>query len=805
MGLQDKLIEAQALVTQLSVEEKAAFCSGTGYWHLQGSERLEIPEVMVTDGPHGLRKQVSDADHIGLNTSVPATCFPTASALAASWDPDLLHRVGVALGEQCVAENVAVLLGPGLNIKRHPHCGRNFEYFSEDPLLTGLLATAMIEGVQSQGVGTSIKHFAANNQETARMYVDTIVDERTLREIYLRGFEIAVRKAQPWTVMCAYNRLNGTYCSEHNWLLNEVLRDEWNFEGLVVTDWGATNDRVQGVKSGLDLEMPGNGGANDAAVIDAVHNGRLSQEALDTVVTRNVSLSLLGRDLKDKTQVVDQDAHHMLARKVAAECTVLLKNDDHMLPLRSPSSIAVIGAFAKRPRFQGAGSSRVNPTRVDCAYDAIVEAAGSNASVTYASGYKVKASEIDDSLVAEALAAARNSEVAIVFAGLPEAYESEGFDRTHMDMPEQHNRLIRAVCKTNPNTVVVLSNGSPVTMPWIELPKAILEGYLGGQAGGSAIADVLYGEVNPSGKLAETFPLKQADVPSDPWFPGTGRQVCYREGLYVGYRFFDTANKNVLFPFGHGLSYTQFEYTNLSVTSSNDKVQVALDITNSGERTGAEIVQLYVRANSSAVYRPKQELKAFTKVWLSAGETLRIELALDDSAFEVYDPSAKTWVVESGTYEIRVGASSRDIRLIENLNINRSQQLSPYMLEVTGPELGADGLIVGEDTFAAMLGRTVPAPDSLRPFHWNSSLSEIEVTWLGKKFKSKVIAAMQEQAGVSATDETFGRMLQAIANEMPLRFLVLMHNAPFSPKMLDILIACLNRRVGTAILRMFRK
>ncbi|MBT4523125.1 MAG: glycoside hydrolase family 3 protein, partial [Halieaceae bacterium] len=480
IGLSSKHKQAADIVAKMTLEEKAAFCSGKDFWHLEACERLGVPSVMVTDGPHGLRKQAGEADHVGLNASVPATCFPTASALASSWDTDLLREVGVALGEQCVAENVAVLLGPGMNIKRHPLCGRNFEYFSEDPLLTGELAAAMIQGVQSQGVGTSVKHYAVNNQEQWRMFVDAIVDQRTLREIYLRGFEIAVKKAQPWTVMCAYNRLNGTYCSEHTWLLNSVLRDEWGFEGLVVTDWGAMNDRILGVSAGLDLEMPASGGVNDERIIAAVRRGALAESDIDQIVQRIVSLSLLGADLSERGTSIDQAAHHQLARKAAIESSVLLKNEGQLLPLPTSANIAVIGAFAKQPRYQGAGSSQVTPTRLDSAFESMQTLISDPTTLRYAPGYEPTHSKPDSALIDEAVALARSADIAVVFAGLPGIYESEGFDRQHMRLPEQHDRLIEAICDANPNTVVVLANGAPVEMPWIARPGAVLESYLSG-------------------------------------------------------------------------------------------------------------------------------------------------------------------------------------------------------------------------------------------------------------------------------------------------------------------------------------
>jgi beta-glucosidase len=801
-GLKSKHNEAAALVAEMTLEEKAGLCSGEDFWHLKSVARLGLPSVMVTDGPHGLRKQDAEADHAGLNASVPATCFPTASALASSWDRELLREVGVALGEECVAERVAVLLGPGMNIKRHPLCGRNFEYFSEDPLLCGELAAALIDGVQSQGVGTSAKHFAVNNQEHGRMTVDAIVDERALREIYLRGFEIAVRKSQPWTVMCAYNRLNGTYCSEHAWLLDSVLRDEWGFEGLVVSDWGAANERVLGVAAGLDLEMPASGGINDARVVAAVRSGDLPEAVLEKTATRNASLALLGAELEGRPREADHDAHHALARRAAAESAVLLKNDGGLLPLGRGDSIAVIGAFARRPRYQGAGSSQVRPTRLDCAWDAM-EKIADDGRLTFAAGYDPRRSEPDQALIDEAVAAARGAEVAVVFAGLPGIYESEGFDRAHMRLPDQHNRLIEAVCDANPRTVVVLSNGAPVEMPWVDRATAVLEAYLGGQAGGSAAADLLFGLANPCGKLAETFPLRQADVPSDAWFPGSDRQVQYREGLYVGYRCFDTFDRAVLFPFGHGLSYTRFEYGEIAMDhlryEQGGRLEVSVDVTNVGDRPGAETVQLYVAALTSGAYRPFHELKGFAKTRLEPGETRRVAFTLDDGTFALYDAHAPGWIVEAGEYELRVGASSRDIRQARRVTVASDQILSAATEGVAGPGAVDAGLTVADEAFAEMLGRPVPDPEPVRPYHLNSSVNEIAESWLGRLVKTRVVAGFQQRMGARSSDETVQKMFEEMANNMPLRALPLFSRGAISFAQLEILVALLNWRVLRAL------
>ncbi len=795
-GIRSRHNEAAALVAQMTLAEKAAFCSGKGFWHLEALPRLNIPRVMVTDGPHGLRKQTRGADHVGLNVSVPATCFPTASALASTWDPVLIHEVGVALGAESAAEDVTVLLGPGINIKRHPLCGRNFEYYSEDPLLTGELAAAFIRGVQSQGVGTSLKHYAVNNQEQGRMFVDVIVDDRTLREIYLRGFEIAVKRAQPWTVMCAYNRVNGTYCGEHDWLLNRVLREEWGFEGLVVSDWGAVNDRVAGVAHGLDLEMPASGGANDRRVQAAVTSGALDERLLDQAVTRNVALSLLGADMMAQPRQVDPDAHHALARRVAAEGAVLLRNEGECLPLDADLQVAVIGAFAKKPRYQGTGSSQVQPTRMDCAFDAVAELFVEEPA--YAPGYDPDHSEPDPGLIDEAVAVAGSADVVVLFAGLPGIYESEGFDRTHLDLPAQHDALIDAVCSKCERVVVVLMNGAPVLMPWLDKTGAVLEAYLGGQAGGSGIADVLLGRVNPSGRLAETFPSSLAAVASDANFPGEGRQVCYREGLYVGYR---QPGIQPLFPFGFGLSYTTFEY-GVPILSGTDVdpesgLVVRFPLTNTGSRAGAEVVQLYVTDPVSTVYRPERELRAFEKVRLNPGETTEVMLQLDRDAFSFYDPAVGRRVVEEGEFLILIGASSEDIRRTVSVTVRSGDEIAAAA--VAGPTMDGARVVADDEAFAAMLGRPVPPAESSRPFHLNSSVHEIGRTWIGAKVRSRVISSFRERMGGRNNDEVLNKMFETMADEMPLRGLEMFSGGQLSRDQLELLVAVLNGRYLKAL------
>lgn len=655
------------MVQALTLEEKASLCSGRDFWHTQGIERLGIPAVMMTDGPHGLRKQGGSADHLGLNDSIPATCFPSAAALAASWDRELIRQIGVALGRECQAEGVSMLLGPGTNIKRSPLCGRNFEYFSEDPYLSSEMAAHHIEGVQSQGVGTSLKHFAVNNQEHRRMSTDAVVDERTMREIYLRSFEGAVVKSQPWSVMCSYNRVNGEYASESSRLLTQILREEWGFQGFVVSDWGAVNDRVQALAAGLELEMPSSSGDGEAKIIAAVRDGRLPEDVLDLAVERLLSFVFTAWDHRNEAAEADKKEHHLLARSAARESMVLLKNEGGILPLSKQGRIAVIGEFAVNPRYQGGGSSHINPTQLDRALDEMKQAAGNSAQLNYAQGFELDRDEVNAGLLDEAVKTAAEAEVAVLFIGLPDRYESEGYDRTHMRLPANQIAVLEALAEVQPKLVVVLSNGSPVEMPWIDKTKAVLEGYLGGQAGGGAAADILFGEANPCGKLAETFPVKLEDNPSYLFFPGEGDRTEYREGIFVGYRYYDKKNVAPLFPFGHGLSYTTFEYGNLELSQNtmrdDETLKVSVEVTNTGNRSGKEIVQLYVRDIESSVIRPDKELKGFAKVELQPGETRTVHFELDKSAFSYYNTAIKDWHAESGEYRILIGKSSREILL----------------------------------------------------------------------------------------------------------------------------------------------
>lgn len=658
-------------VADLTLEEKASLTSGADFWHTKGVERAGIPSVMLTDGPHGLRKQRGSADHLGIGDSVPATCFPPAAGLSSSWDVELAERVGRALGVESSIEDVAVILGPGVNIKRSPLCGRNFEYLSEDPVLSGVLGAALVRGTQSTGVGTSVKHFAANNQETDRMRVSSDIDPRPLREIYLRSFQRVIEDAQPHTVMCSYNRLNGVYASEDPFLLTRVLREDWGFEGLVVSDWGAVNDRVAALAAGMDLEMPSSGGRTDAEIVAAVREGRLDEHVLDASARRIARLATRWAASPRVQGPLDAAAHHALAREAAARSMVLLKNDGDLLPLAPATKVAVIGAFAETPRYQGAGSSLIHPTRLDAALDAIREVA--TGEVVYAPGFSLAAdvtAEQTEALQREAVDAARSADLAVVFLGLPARLESEGYDRDDIDLPIEQLALLDEVLAVNPRVVVVLSNGGVVALPFADRVPAILEGWLLGQAGGSGTADVLYGVVNPSGKLAETIPVRLADTPAFLGFPGEQGHVRYGEGLFVGYRWYDARDMEVAFPFGHGLSYTTFAYGAASARVRDDgDVEARVTVTNTGTRAGREVVQVYTSLAGSRVQRPVRELKAFASVVLEAGESREVVLTVRRADLAYWHVRADRWIVEGGDYTVDVGASSRDIRVTTTVSL----------------------------------------------------------------------------------------------------------------------------------------
>jgi beta-glucosidase len=754
-------MDIPTFLRDLTLEEKASLCSGRDFWTTKPVDRLGIPSIVLTDGPHGLRLQATSGELASLHESVPATCFPTGAALASSWDRSLLQAVGAAIGQEARAEGVAVLLGPAMNIKRSPLCGRNFEYLSEDPYLAGELAKHHVLGVQSQGVGSSLKHYAANNQERRRMTVDTVVDERTLREIYLPAFEKAVTEADPWTVMCAYNRLNGTYCSEHRWLLTQVLRTEWGHRGVVVTDWGACNDRVAGLEAGQDLEMPSSRGVTDADIVEAVRSGRLDVTVLDRAVERILRLTERATATPRPMGGYDRAAHHTLARRAAGECMVLLKNRGGLLPLATKGRIAFLGAFAEHPRYQGGGSSHIKPTMVDSALREARKLVGAAAEILYAPGYSETDGEPADALVREAADVARKADVSVVFIGLTDTAETEGLDRTHLDIPRSHTALLEAVRAAQGRVVVVLFNGAPVTMPWLDLADAVLEGYLGGQAGGGAVADVLFGRVNPSGKLAETFPARLEDTPCYLNFPGEPDRVEYREGLFVGYRHYDALGIEPTFPFGHGLSYTSFGYRDLcldrTVVEEGETLGVSLRVSNTGPVAGKEVVQLYVQEAAPRVIRPVKELKSFHKVSLDPGQSQDVRFALDRRAFAHWDRRNRQWRADPGAFRILVGASSRDIRLEAEVQVHsRARAHGDY-------------------------DRSTPLGDLYD--HPSGGAH-------ARHYRDAFLSAFGADA-----DSGLASMMRAVADELPLRSVVRMMGA-LTPEGLDRYLDVLNGRVG---------
>ncbi len=688
----------QELLTKMTLEEKAAILSGKTVWQTREIERLGIPAIFLSDGPHGIRKQAGTGDHLGLNASLPATCFPTAATIANSWNEKLGEEIGRALGEEAAAQKVNVLLGPGLNIKRSPLCGRNFEYFSEDPYLAGKMASSYIRGIQSQGVYACPKHFAVNSQELRRMAMNAVIDERTLREIYLTGFEIAVKEGSAKSIMTSYNEINGTYANENKHLLQEILRKEWGFDGFVITDWGASNDHVKGVAAGSNLEMPAPGLDSARELLKAIEEGNLTAEELDHCVDDLLdAILILNKNMEGKTGYFNEKVHHDLARKAALESAVLLKNEDNILPLEPKTKIAIVGDFALEPRYQGAGSSMVNPTFVESIEKAIdqydLQVVGVNR------GYQ-RSGEKDEAMKKATLDMVAYAEVVLYFFGLDEISESEGLDRTHMRIPQNQIELLEAIVQVNPNVVGILSAGSSVEMPWHYCLKAILHGYLNGQAGAGAMLDILTGKVNPSGRLNETYPIRHEDTPAFRNFPSTERNSEYRESIFVGYRYYDTSKVRVQYPFGYGLSYTTFEYSDLEIDGSG----VTFTITNSGSKDGAEVAQFYVGLPKGNVFRPAKELKGFKKVFLKAGESARIYIPFDDKTFRYWNVKTNQWEIESGEYELMVGACVADIRLMGTIHMDGTTKEFPYSKEQM--PLYYSGLIqkVEDEEFAQLLG-----------------------------------------------------------------------------------------------------
>ena len=724
----------EELIKQMSLEEKASLCVGKDYWNSKNIERLNIPGIRMSDGPHGLRVQKEKADNLGINESEVATCFPASSTLANSWNREMAYKLGDALGKEAAFEDVDIVLGPAINIKRTPLCGRNFEYFSEDPYLTGILASEYVKGLQANGVGACVKHFAVNNQENRRRTIDAVIDERTLREIYLKAFEIIVKESKPWSIMSAYNKVNGKYCSENKELI-DILKREWNFEGIIITDWGAENDRVEGLLAGNELEMPGGRGNGINEIIEAVKSGRVDEKYLDEIVDRILNVAFEAQNRK-KVSEYDREMHHQIALEIAEDSVVLLKNEENILPIEK-SKIAIIGDMAKNPRYQGAGSSTINPYKIENVYDCFKEY---EIEFDYAKGYNRIENDEDENLRNEAIQIAKNNEIVLIFAGLTENYESEGMDRTTLDLPQNQNKLIDEICDINKNVIVVLSNGSPITMPWKDKVKAIITGYLGGEAGAKAMVNCLLGRVNPSGKLAETYPLKLEDTPCFKNYPGTEVTVEYQESIYVGYRYYDTNNTDVLFPFGYGISYTDFEYSNLQV-SVGENIKVSFKIKNIGKVRGKEITQIYVSQNSPIIFKAKKELKAFEKIELEPGEEKTVQIILQREDLSYYNIEGKKWSIEEGIYKILVGKSSKDIVLEKEIDIiSNDRKINKSYSKAY--KTGEVQKITDKD-FEELLGREIPIRYiKMEDISEDNTLEQLKNTKVGKAIYDNQIEKM---------------------------------------------------------------
>ena len=787
-------MDIKSLISKLTLEEKAALLQGATTWTTKSVDRLNIPSVFLSDGPVGLRKQAGAADHLGLNASVPATCFPTAATMANSWDIELAEQLGAALGREAAANDVQVVLGPGLNIKRSPLCGRNFEYFSEDPHLSGEMAAAYVRGIQSQGVAACPKHFAVNSQELRRMSMDSVLDERTLREIYLAGFEKAICEGGAKTLMTSYNMVNGSYANENTHLLSDILRGEWKFGGLVMTDWGGDNDHTEGVRAGSNLVMPAPGADCAIALVEDVRSGRISESVLDERLAESLSVIFeLKEAAKSAPSDFDKDAHHAIARKCAEGSVVLLDNDG-ILPLDNNARVAIIGDFAKLPRYQGAGSSQVNATRLDNLYDLLSE----RLTVTgYAKGYDRKSPAPDAKLIAEATSVAKNADTVLLCVGLEEILESEGVDRSHMNLSESQTALINAVCGANTNVILVLFGGSPFVMPARELYRAAIHGYLGGQAGAAAMADAIVGAINPSGKLNESWPNVLEDNPSYPYFPSSQRTSEYREGMYVGYRYYESAGVPVRYPFGYGLSYTTFEYSDIELSEN----QVSFTLTNTGKLSGAEVSQIYLSCKSGRVYRPKKELRHFAKTYLEAGESRRITITLNPRDFSYYNVTESKWDTEDADYEILVGASVSDIRLSATIHVSGSNLTHTYPACYTN----ADIKNVSDADFERLLGRPIPNGSWSGLLTENDAICQLYYAKSGlARLVYKVLTSLKNKSEAKGKPDL---NILFIYN-MPFRAIAKMSGGMVSRKMVDDIILIVNghfcRGIGRVIVDFFR-
>jgi beta-glucosidase len=779
----------KSIIEQMTNEEKASLTNGADFWRTQPIPRLNIDSIMMTDGPHGLRKQKGQGDHIGINQSHPSTCFPTAATIANSWDRELIKSMGEALAKECHNHHVSVLLGPGINIKRSPLCGRNFEYFSEDPFLTGELASSFVFSIERNGIGTSLKHFAVNNQEYNRMVSNSIVDQRALREIYLSSFEKVVKQAKPSTVMAAYNKVNNVYCCENEFLLTDILRSEWGFQGAVISDWGATNDRIQSHIAGMDLEMPGNAKDNDKKIAKALNQGQLNPRVIDASISRMLSLI---ENHPTTGEPFSEEEHHQLARYIASQSFVLLKNE-HLLPLTSTDRILIVGDMAKNPRYQGSGSSLITPTKLPSLLDAL-----NNEQIpyTYTSGTGQKDIR-DEALLNEALSLAKQAKVVVIMAGLPETYESEGFDREHLHIPDSHNELISKICEVNKYVVVIISAGSPITMPWLPSVGAVLQTYLSGQAGSEAIIDILLGRINPSGKLAESYPKVIEDTPCYTTFAQPGRNACYKESIFVGYRYYDTFNVEVLFPFGYGLSYTSFAYENITIEGDFPDLNVTFDIRNTGSVAGSEIAQLYIHHKHPTIFKANRELKGFDKVYLEPSQSKKVSISLDARSFSYFNTDINDWVIENGKYEIQIGASLMDIQLKHSISYDKNTTEIPVNCK---KEFIEDyyhrhhPISIKDGTFTQLTG--IPIPFAFKrkdePYTINSTITELSEVWIGRVF---AYIAKKQSASVmpsSKNDEKIMKMVERGVMESPLRSLISLSNGALPLKVIQWILKLAN-------------
>lgn len=794
--------EASFIVEKLSLEEKCKFCCGIDFWESFSKDELGIPSIMMCDGPHGLRKEIKENFCFTSNKVEKSTCFPTSTAWASSFDEDLIYRVGKALGEECRKENVAVILSPGINIKRVPICGRNFEYLSEDPYLNGKISAALIKGIQSKGVAACLKHFAANNQENNRYTVNAIIDERTLREIYLKGFEIAIKEANPWSIMMAYNRLNGEYCCQNNYLINDVLRKDWNYNGCIISDWGGVNDIVESINNGLNLEMPGYNDDYYKNIEKAVKNNKIKEEILDESVKKVIELILKYKEGKKIPYRCNIQEHINLAQEVAENSAVLLKNTDNILPGNTNQNIAVIGKLAKEPVIQALGSSKVNPNTMDNSYDAFLD---NNCKISYADGYSLEDEEIDECLLKEAIEISKNKDIVYLFVGNPKYTEAEGYDRKNINLPKSHEKLIYEIGKINKNLVVVLQSGSVVKMDWSDVPKAILLTHLSGARGGNATVNILLGKKNPSGKLNETYANDLKDYPAMKFYPGDRNHLEYRESIYVGYRYFDTAKKEVKYPFGFGLSYTTFEYSNMKIKNNNDNtINVSITITNTGNMEGKEVVQLYISCLNSKLFRAKQELKRFKKINLLPGESKEVTFNLDEESFSYYNIYTHKFEIEEGQYSINIGSSSRDIKFSSIINksgtcnkVPNYKEKSPSYYKLYEKEFNP-----GIEEYENIYGNKLPiTTNAIHPFTVSSTINDIKHVYGG----DLIISFINKKAyKFSGADRYMQITIKESLNDSPLRLMTMVTRGAISHKTITGLVNLLNKHYIKGLLEILR-